>query len=540
VYQYERRVADGGSIERESGRRVDNLATSPARTLPAAQLAVSGYARSTPRGEILHAPDGDVLLSPEFAAAHCFRIVVEREGGARVGLAFEPVGRTQQVEIRGVMWVDRTSAELSTVEYDYTGITEDAARRPAGGLEFRRLRDGLWTIAQWWLRSPLPRDAGGAVRIEGAEVLRVVHLDGSAVPVMGRAHLIGFVQDSTQSAASDVRVRLLGTDFEATTNADGRFLMPELPAGRFRLAVVPRGAVETGLGWEDVWLSVNQTTQIELRLDRVRPRPAAASTPSSIDSVRWVLRSVGIRTTERVDSLIEASLSPGESGRLLGRVFDRSTGRAIAGAEITLWRTPHTAVARHDGRFVVGEIPSGQYVLQTRMLGYVSRSDTVTVPPGLVIEAEIMLTNQPIQLEPITVNVHSRWLDSNGFFERRMAGLKGTFFTRRDIEDKKPALFTDLLRDIPGVNMVSDEVGKMTVRFRRVTTIAGPFASDEATRGCTPDVYYDGIPLNTGFDRLHSIHVPFIDGVEVYLGASTPIEYKHPCGVILIWTRRPR
>jgi len=539
VYQYERRVGEGGRIDQERGRRLENLPTSPARTLPPSQLNASGYARSTPRGEILHAPNGDVLLSEEFAANHCFRVVAEGDGG-RVGLAFEPLGTTPKVEIRGVMWVDRPTAELRVVDYEYTGLTDDASRRPSGGLEFRRLADGLWTVGQWWLHSPLPRDAGRALRVEGAHVVRVVHRDGTVLRVMGRAHLMGIVRDSTQRVAADLRVRLLGTDFEATTNADGRFLIPDLPPGRFRLAVAPPDVAESELGWQDVWLSGNQTTQIELRLDRIGAPPRAASEPSSVDSVRWVLRSIGIRTTERVDSLIESSLNTTERGRLLGRVFDRSSGRAIAGAEVSLHRTDQMAVARNDGRFALGDVPSGQYVMQTRMLGYASRTDTVTIPPGLVIEAEIALTNQPIALDPITVNVHSRWLDSNGFFERRMSGLKGAFYTRRDIEEKKPATFTDLLRDIPAVNMVSDEVGKMAVRFRRVTTIVGPDAADEGNRGCTPAVYYDGIPLNTGFDRLHNIHVPFIDGVEVYVGAATPIEYKHPCGVILIWTRRPR
>jgi hypothetical protein len=268
--------------------------------------------------------------------------------------------------------------------------------------------------------------------------------------------------------------------------------------------------------------------------------PAAEQKLTAFDSIRWVLRSAGLEASQRVDSLISESLNTREPGRLLGRVVDRGTGRAIPGAEIVLVGTPYASIARNDGRFAVGDVPSGQYVLQTRMLGYAPRTDTVTVPPGLAVEADVALATQPIQLEPLNITVHSRWLDSNGFFERRASGLAGTFYTRKDIEIKKPALFTDLLRDIPGVTMVSDEVGKMSVRFRRTTTLVGPVAIDEAYRGCTPGVFYDGIPLNAGFDRMHNIPIPFIDGIEVYVGAATPIQYKNPCGVILIWTRRPR
>jgi hypothetical protein len=148
------------------------------------------------------------------------------------------------------------------------------------------------------------------------------------------------------------------------------------------------------------------------------------------------------------------------------------------------------------------------------------------------------MTTRPIALDPISVTVRSRWLDSNGFYERRESGLAGHFFNRAAIDRRAPNQFTELLRDLPGVSMVSDEVGKLQVRFRRVTTMTGSFS--DLSRGCEPGVYYDGVPMNLGFDRLHEIPLPFIDGVEVYVGAATPIQFKHPCGVILIWTRRPK
>jgi hypothetical protein len=542
VFQYERQLQDGDRIESERGRHLRDLKAHPARSRPAAELRSQGFARTTPRGEILYAPDGDVLLSPEFGAGYCFRIQRERSGERRIGLVFEPSSGGDKVDIRGIIWVDHGTAELRSLEFTYTGLSRAAASPPGGGLEFKRLQDGLWIVSRWWVRTPLPRDAGVGHREEGIEVVRVSYMDGSAEDVIGRANLLGLVRDTQQIPVEGARVRLLGTDYEATTNADGRFLIPDLPTGRYRLGVARPGEPDLLNTVQDVWLSGSQSTDIELRMAQATEMRSETPAFTAADSVRWALRAVGLRTTSRVDSLIHASLAgqDDEPGRLVGRIVDRGTGRGIQGADITLLGTTHTAISSPDGRFVVGDLPPGQYMLQSRMLGYETRRDSLTIPPGLVIDAEVSLATSPIELQPIAVNVHSRWLDSNGFFERRQSGLAGTFLTRREIERKKPAVFTDLLRDIPGLSMQTDEVGKMAVRFRRVTTIFGPEAAEEGLRGCTPGVFYDGVPLNTGFDRLHNIPIPFVDGVEVYVGAATPIEYKHPCGVILIWTRRPR
>jgi hypothetical protein len=259
---------------------------------------------------------------------------------------------------------------------------------------------------------------------------------------------------------------------------------------------------------------------------------------TTLDSVRTVLAYMGLQTTARVDSLITDGITTGDMGTLVGRVTDFTSGRPISGVLIRLPGRDLSVITESDGRFAIPELRSGLVVIDAEMLGYAPRSDTIQVIPGQIIEATFGMTKKPIALDPISVTVRSRWLDSNGYYERRQSGLAGHFFGRVDIQRRAPSQFTELLRDVPGVSMVSDEVGKLQVRFRRVTTMTGSFS--ELSRGCEPGVYYDGVPMNLGFDRLHEIPLPFIDGVEVYVGAATPIQFKHPCGVILIWTRRPK
>ncbi len=543
VFQYQRRLGPGDRIEGEQGRQLQGLAESPSRSRSPDQVALEGYAQSTPRGDVLFAPDANVLLSDQFASGHCFGVRLEpaQHGHAsRVGITFEPVAGRKAVDIFGVMWLDAETAELSDVDFAYSGLAARGPRAPAGGLSFQRLSNGLWTLGRWWVRTPPPPSAEPPLaREDGAEVMRVALTDGSVLPVISRAHLLGVVNSVKGGVPIEgARVRLIGTNYEATTNPDGRFYIPELPAGRFRVGVAPGPTANVVPLTHDVWLAGNQTTQVEIDLaDSARALQSANMQLSAADSLRYFLRSAGIVTTQRVDSLINDALTTHEPGKLVGRVFDRSTGRAVPGAEVVLTGTEHHAITGSDGRFRIGDVPSGSYVVETHMLGFEARADTVSVPAGLVIDAEVGLATQAIKLDPITVTVRSRWLDQNGFFDRRTSGLSGHFFTRRDIEEKHPALFTDLLRDIPGVFVLTNEVGTSQVRFRRVTTIIN--ANDEL-RGCEPGVYYDGVPLNSGWDQMHNIPIPFIDGIEVYVGAATPIEYKNSCGVILIWTRRPR
>lgn len=538
LFQFERQLDGRGRVDAERSRRLDEVVDGPSRSRSADEVAREGYAQRAERGEVLFAPDSDVLLSPAFAETHCFRI---RTGDRqRIGLAFESAAARDIVDIQGVFWLDRTTAELKAVEFEYTGLSAAGAMRPGGSLEYARLRRGYWALARWVVRSPMPDPAGQRVREEGVEVIEVVHSDGTTLPVLPRAALIGTLTDSAGgSPVAGAAIRLVGTSYAATTNAEGRFFIPELPGGRFRLTASDAQGEPVRTPPMDVRLVPNQATHIDINLHV----PAGAVTPeqsaaryTALDSIRFYLRDLGLASSQHVDSLIADGLRDDRMGLLVGRVTDLGTGRPIGGVLLHLERPQLRTVTESNGTFAFADVMAGRHILTTEMLGYAQRSDTLDILPGEIMEAVVGLTTSPIALAPIEVTVRSRWLDSNGFYTRRTGGLAGHFFTRADIDAKSPAVFTDLLRDLPGVLVLSRGVGASSVYFRRVTTIV----ADEGARGCEPAIYYDGIPMNLGFDRLHEIPIPFIDGVEVYVGAATPIQFQHPCGVVLIWTRRPK
>ena len=126
----------------------------PFVTLPAELLVDGGYVQPEADSLILYGPDAAVVLSNLFLERHCFAL---RDGGAdRVGLAFVPIRTTGRPDVRGVLWLDRATAELRTLEFTYTGLGfRGPVERLGGELEFRHLPNGAWIVSRWIIRGPL-------------------------------------------------------------------------------------------------------------------------------------------------------------------------------------------------------------------------------------------------------------------------------------------------------------------------------------------------------------------------------------------------
>jgi hypothetical protein len=154
------------------------FATTPAETLDA-----TGYVRPRADGSLVYdAPGPESLLSDAFLQRHCFGVVKPpRDHPDWIGIAFTPRGKNGSfVDVSGVLWLDRQSAELRHLEFEYTNLprmtrelceraaprealdgsrcqqfTEDGSNRfgVGGESEFRRLPTGEWLTARWILRT---------------------------------------------------------------------------------------------------------------------------------------------------------------------------------------------------------------------------------------------------------------------------------------------------------------------------------------------------------------------------------------------------
>jgi hypothetical protein len=226
----------------------------PFVSAPAAELSRAGYVRENRDGTTEYfGPDADVLLSDEFLADHCFRIDRrEVEGGEEVGLAFEPLPSRKVADVRGVLWVNRRTAELRSVEFRFTRLPfEEGLGEFGGDVSFTRLPSGGWIVQRWQLRMPIYRREEGTrtgltgrtifatparitierVQVEGGEVLL-----GGAPPATGG--VAGVVIDSiTMGPVAGALVTVDGTSHTTHTDSLGRFTLDAVPPGVYTLSM---------------------------------------------------------------------------------------------------------------------------------------------------------------------------------------------------------------------------------------------------------------------------------------------------------------
>ncbi len=195
------------------------------------------------------APDVAVFLSPEFRATHCFGVVggFDNRSGF-VGLRFEPAV-VDRIDVAGTMWLDPLSRELKVIDYRFSGTP--SAWRPdrfGGSLEFHRSEIGFWVTRFWYQRTPVidvARNRLKQYREVGAEIVGIaatvdttdrvataLAIAQQELAIRSRvAGIAGQVVDTLGYPVPDVEVLLMGTEYQTTTDRDGKFAMNGLPLG---------------------------------------------------------------------------------------------------------------------------------------------------------------------------------------------------------------------------------------------------------------------------------------------------------------------
>jgi Carboxypeptidase regulatory-like domain/TonB-dependent Receptor Plug Domain len=230
--------------------------------------------------------------------------------------------------------------------------------------------------------------------------------------------------------------------------------------------------------------------------------------------------------------------------RLEGVVRD-TAGEPVAGARVevfdNLTRERVRAIETdRQGRFAVRLRDDSGYRVHIALLGYLSSDTSFVLSPGRrTVPVEFRLIDQPVGLMAIDVTARARSpAVLNGFNARQRAGV-GHFLTRADLERIRPAMVTDALVRIPGVQLESSGGSGLHRRIRMARA---------GTRNCPVQVFVDGFLMNPlrGRDPGRSVDdmvsVSEVEGIEVYKGlSSVPAEFLNEnarCGVVVIWTRR--
>jgi hypothetical protein len=242
-----------------------------------------------------------------------------------------------------------------------------------------------------------------------------------------------------------------------------------------------------------------------------------------------------------------------ESATLEGRVVDAASGAPVASAEISLVvRNPARARTSEDGTFRLTRLPAGVHLLTVRALGYEPASTWLELREGVLGSVQVSLEVRPVALADVRVEAPRARDDAPAFWRSR-AGTTGRLLTRADIQARGVTRMTDLLREIPGAQIVPVGTRGHVVAFARARR-AGP---------CPAAVYVDGLPFTLSPLGLDEIHPDEVEAIEVFSGPSqVPPQYgRHgadmdggmlsggrggrmtqprgssSCGVIAVWTR---
>ena len=218
--------------------------------------------------------------------------------------------------------------------------------------------------------------------------------------------------------------------------------------------------------------------------------------------------------------------NPLATGRIVGRVTEEGGISGVGNVEVrVLGSAGAGTVTDLGGRFDLGGLAPGLVEVQFTHLSYAPRATTLVVQPGGTVEISAAMSTQPIELAAIEVTVRSRWLAQSGFYRRmERATYSGRQFTRAEIDEVIPVLTSDVVRRVAGVRMTFSQFDVAHALGRG---------------GCTLSLWVDGVRMRD--PDINQLPVEWIEGMEVYHGLNTPIEFGGggiACGSVVIWTRR--
>ncbi|HKK08556.1 MAG TPA: carboxypeptidase regulatory-like domain-containing protein, partial [Gemmatimonadota bacterium] len=265
----------GHKVRSEEVHTDTTVKARPYVTLSPERLVGDGFVSGeVDAGRTYYAPDVETLLSEPFVETHCIEVSGDRkvDGERWVGLSFKPVDGRSLPDVEGTLWLTANGRGLRAMDFKYVNVEVPVAPRRrkdegipggmmptakemsidglGGRLSFTRLPSGRWIIRDWTLT--LPRV--GATRAwwnpnqqfayvlaglhqEGGEVLQVQDDASNVLFSHERAALAGYVADSTRGTPlAGAVVRLEGTPYADTTDADGAFRIPDLPEGKYTVS----------------------------------------------------------------------------------------------------------------------------------------------------------------------------------------------------------------------------------------------------------------------------------------------------------------
>jgi outer membrane receptor protein involved in Fe transport len=229
-----------------------------------------------------------------------------------------------------------------------------------------------------------------------------------------------------------------------------------------------------------------------------------------------------------------------QTGAIQGTIVESTSQRPLTGAQILVVGTGLGTLTNPDGRYLVRQIPAGEYQVRVQLIGYATEEQTVTILAGETSTLNFELGQSAIALDEIVVTGQGRAR------ERKQLATTVDVIDTEQMEFS-PAVSVDQLLQgrLAGgtVSATSAQPGTAgLVNFRGVSSVFG---------SQTPVVYVDGVRVDTDMDTaidtggetssaLADLLAMDIDRIEITKGgaASTLYGSDAATGVIQIFTKR--
>ncbi len=184
-------------------------------------------------------------------------------------------------------------------------------------------------------------------------------------------------------------------------------------------------------------------------------------------------------------ALVFQNLMAGTTGKIAGKITDKSTGEALIGVNVFLDGTVFGATTDVDGNFIILNIPPGKYTLLAQYLGYHDiRLENVRISIDLTTKLDLQMAEAALELgEVIEVDA------SREMVQKDITSSQASV-SAEDIEALPVAEMTDVLQLQAGVTR--DAGGGFHIRGGRSNEIA---------------YWVNGVSITDVFDNSQGIEV---------------------------------
>lgn len=159
----------------------------------------------------------------------------------------------------------------------------------------------------------------------------------------------------------------------------------------------------------------------------------------------------------------------GATGRITGVITERESGRPVGDANIVVVGTRFGTRSTDDGRYTLGGLAAGRYVLRVARIGFTAVSDTVDVAAGQTVTHDIALHQVSVALNEMVVV---------GYGSQRRSDLTGSVASVTPSVETTPTTSMEqtLQGTAPGVQVTtasSAPGGGISIRIRGGSSLNG-------------------------------------------------------------------